>query len=157
MAAAEGEFRVAQIDHVHLFVSDRREAAAWYERILGFKIVRDFEAWAVPGGPLIISPDDGNTKLALFESKRADEPNTEPKKTVACRTDAEGFCRFLERLARHPVFDESGKSVSTLKVVDHDLAFSVYFNDSAGNSLELTTYDCDTVSRKRAEGHGANR
>ena len=157
MTTEDDGFKVAQIDHVHLFVSDRHEAAAWYERILGFKIARDFEVWAVPGGPLLISPDNGNTKLALFESKRVDEPNTEPKKTVAFRTNGEGFCRFLERLAHYPVFDESGKSVSTLEVVDHDLAFSVYFNDSAGNSLELTTYDCDTVLEKRAERHAADR
>ena len=157
MTTEDDAFKVDQIDHVHLFVSDRHEAAAWYERILGFKIVRDFESWAVPGGPLVISPDNGNTKIALFESKRADAQRAEPKKTVAFRTSGEGFNRFLARLAHHPVFDESGESVSTLRVVDHELAFSVYFNDPAGNSLELTTYDRDTVSRKRTNGHGAVR
>ena len=61
-------FRVLQIDHVELFVPDRREAADWYQRILGLEVVPEYQEWAaVPGGPLMISSDDGNTKLALFE------------------------------------------------------------------------------------------
>ena len=34
---AQTPFRVAQIDHVEVFVPDRYEAAAWYQRILRFQ------------------------------------------------------------------------------------------------------------------------
>ena len=58
-----------QIDHVELFVPDRYEAARWYERVLGLRVVPEFEPWATGGGPLMISTDEGNTKLALFEGR----------------------------------------------------------------------------------------
>ena len=61
-------FRVSQIDHVELFVPDRDEAAKWYEEVLGLTVLRGYEDWAKdPHGPLMISSDDGSTKLALFE------------------------------------------------------------------------------------------
>ena len=61
-------FRVSQIDHVEMFVPDRYAAAAWYQQVLGLNVLRDYEDWAKdPHGPLMISSDDGNTKLALFE------------------------------------------------------------------------------------------
>lgn len=158
MLAERVEFTVERIDHVHVFVADRYETAAWYKRVLGLKIVKQFEHWAQSErGPLMISPDDGNTKLALFESKRRDEPTLERGKTIAFRMNGEGFCLFLDRLSDYPVFDKKGKSVSSLEIVDHDMAFSVYFNDSDGNSLELTTYDYEYVSKQGVELNASDR
>jgi catechol 2,3-dioxygenase-like lactoylglutathione lyase family enzyme len=55
------------LDHVEFFVPDRAEAAAWYARVLGCVPVLGTEHWAAdPGGPLMVSPDGGRTKLALF-------------------------------------------------------------------------------------------
>ena len=57
-------FRVSQIDHVELFVPDRDEAAKWYEEVLGLTVLPGYEDWAKdPHGPLMISSDDGSTKL----------------------------------------------------------------------------------------------
>jgi len=39
-------FKVAQIDHVELFVPDRHEAARWYERSLGLAALSQHEDWA---------------------------------------------------------------------------------------------------------------
>ncbi len=39
-------FRVAQIDHVELFVPDRGEAAAWYAKVLGLHPLPGTERWA---------------------------------------------------------------------------------------------------------------
>jgi len=51
-------FKVDQIDHVELFVPDRREAARWYERTLGLAVLSQYEDWAEdPHGPLMISSD----------------------------------------------------------------------------------------------------
>ena len=62
--------RVTQIDHVEIEVPDRYEAARWYRVALGFEICRDYEFWAqVADGPLMISTDDGKTKLALFDGQ----------------------------------------------------------------------------------------
>ena len=63
-------FRMGRLDHVHIRVPDRAEAADWYARILGFEAVEAYEFWAtgVEGGPLQISADGGQTMLALFET-----------------------------------------------------------------------------------------
>ena len=46
-------FLVDQIDHVELFVPDRRQAADWYRRVLGLTICSGYEHWAEePKGPL---------------------------------------------------------------------------------------------------------
>ena len=62
--------RVSQIDHVEMFVPDRYAAATWCQQLLGLAVLRDYEDWAKDRhGPLMISSDDGNTKLALFEGE----------------------------------------------------------------------------------------
>lgn len=138
------EFRVDGIDHVELTVPDRREAAAWYERVLGLDAVEEYEDWADdPGGPLMVSSDGGRTKLALF----AGEPTTGlDEYRVAFRVDAEGFQTFLDRLAETGVTDADGDPVGVGNVVDHDASFSVYFTDPYGHALEVTTYEHDAVA-----------
>jgi catechol 2,3-dioxygenase-like lactoylglutathione lyase family enzyme len=139
-------FRVLQIDHIELFVPDRYEAAGWYQRILGLEIVPEYQEWAaVPGGPLMISSDDGNTKLALFEG-----PPTGPKPTVsfhrvAFRVNAGGFMDFLQRLKEQPLKDHYGAAVTSDAVVDHHKAYSIYFADPYGHQLELTTYEYEAT------------
>ncbi len=44
-ARSDDSFRVSQIDHVELFVPDRHEAADWYGRVLGLRIVRRFSIY----------------------------------------------------------------------------------------------------------------
>jgi hypothetical protein len=61
-------FRVLQIDHVELFVTDRQAAAAWYESVLGLIPIPEAAQWAKdPEGPLMISSDQGKTMLALIQ------------------------------------------------------------------------------------------
>ena len=134
-------FKVLQIDHVELFVPDRYEAARWYERVLGLEIVRECEAWATDGGPLMISSDGGSTKLALFEGQPARVPETAAFRRVAFKVDADGFTAFLERLRELRLTDGRGRGVTQASVVDHDQAFSIYFTDPHGHELEVTTYD----------------
>ena len=61
---------VGPLDHVELFVPDRDEAARWYQRVLGLAVIEPYRHWAEnPQGPLMISSDDGRTKLALFTGR----------------------------------------------------------------------------------------
>ena len=139
-------FRVLQIDHVELFVPDRREAAAWYQRVLGFQIIPEFQVWAEDRrGPLMISSDSGGTKLALFEGQPQASRPTAGFHRVAFRVDAEGFVTFLRRLSEEPVHDDRGRQVTVGSVVDHRMAYSVYFCDPYGHRLEVTTYDYDAT------------
>ncbi len=136
-------FQVDQVDHVEVFVPDRYQAAAWYERVLGLKIVTDFEHWAEhPRGPLMISSDSGSTKLALFtgDPQEAGRPSA-GWHLVAFRVDADGFAAFLEHINGLGLVDHNGNNVSRDLVVDHGQAYSIYFNDPYGHRLEITTYD----------------
>ena len=133
---------VSQIDHVEMFVPDRHEAADWYGRVLGFRIVPGFEHWAVdPQGPLMISSDNGNTKLALFEGLPQGSRPTSGFHLVAFGVDSAGFLRFLERLADLNLVDDRGRVVTPRLAVDHDQSFSIYFCDPYGHRLEVTTYE----------------
>ena len=144
-------FRVHGIDHVEIFVPDRREAADWYTRVLGFEVMRDFEFWAEPtGGPLMISPDGGRTKLALFEGPPAGRGVEQVGiRRIAFAVDGAGFREFLRRLASVEIHDARGGRVTADRVVDHDAAFSIYFVDPWGTPLELTTYDVEVVRNSR--------
>jgi catechol 2,3-dioxygenase-like lactoylglutathione lyase family enzyme len=144
-------FKVLQIDHVELFVPDRYEAARWYERVLGLRIVPECEAWAVEGGPLMISSDEGSTKLALFEGKPDACSHAAAFRRVAFRVSAAGFAEFLQRLPDLQLVDWRGHTVVQASVVDHQQAYSIYFNDPWTHQLEVTTYDyADTSERLRS-------
>ena len=135
-------FRVDQIDHVEFFVPDRHVAAAWYERVLGLEVLPGFEHWSDdPRGPLMISPDGGNTKLALFTGTPQGERETAGFHLVAFRVGAEAFVEFLRLLSHLALIDHHNRTVTADLVADHDSAFSLYFNDPYGHRLELTTYD----------------
>jgi catechol 2,3-dioxygenase-like lactoylglutathione lyase family enzyme len=150
---SDSTFRVAQIDHVELFVSDREAAAAWYARVFGLTPVPGTAHWAAdPEGPLMISPDEGSTKLALFRGEAQGTRTTAGYHRVAFRVDGPGFLAFVASL---PVL-HLREGEAPVRVVDHQTAFSVYFTDPYGNRLEVTTYDHAIVraqlSQKAGEG-----
>jgi catechol 2,3-dioxygenase-like lactoylglutathione lyase family enzyme len=143
-----GGFRVSQIDHVHVYVADRRAAARWYADVLGLEVYKDLEA-EDDGGPLTLSSDGGNTCLALFQARGG--AATTPT-TVAFRVGGEAFLDFLGRLGSLGVEGEDGRALTSSDVVDHDYCFSVYFQDPDGNPYELTTYDYEDVRARLGGG-----
>jgi catechol 2,3-dioxygenase-like lactoylglutathione lyase family enzyme len=146
-------FRVLQIDHVEMFVPDRAEAAGWYERALGLRVIPEFREWADdPEGPLMISSDDGSTKLALFVGSPQESRPTAGFHRVAFRVDSDGFIRFLRLLtADLRLRNHENRPVTHDSVVDHDKAYSVYFCDPYGHRLEVTTYDYEATRAAIAE------
>ena len=131
-----------RIDHVHVYVSDQYTAAKWYEEVLGLKILAEHEHWAVDGGPLTISADDGNTSIALFNS--ADLEGN--KSTIAFRLDGSEFLEFVDKLEVLGMRFLNGENASRSAISDHEKAYSVYFADPDGNPIEVTTYDYDVVA-----------
>lgn len=136
-------FKVDQIDHIHIHVSNQREAAVWYKKVLGFEILAEHEDRAVGGGPLTISSDGGNTSLALFE-----RPEAAGKTVIAYRVGGQGFMEFLSLLEDLNLKGRNNKSITRNDTVDHDHSFSIYFYDPDQNPIEITTYDYDFVKNQ---------
>ena len=143
MNASRQPFRFT-LDHVELFVPERRSAAAWYADVLGCEPVPGTEMWADdPDGPLMISPDGGRTKLALFAGPASDgRDDTSGFRRVAFRVSATEFLAFTARMAAMELTDA--------RVVDHGAAWSAYFTDPFGHPLEVTTYEVEPVRAARS-------
>ena len=139
-------FKVDQIDHVEFFVPDRREAARWYERTLGLAPLPQHEDWAAdPGGPLMISSNEGGTMLALFTGEPRRDWPTVGFHRVAFRVSGPGFLQFLEHVRENPFCNDAGEEIRSPTPRDYRKAFSVYFNDPWGHRLEVTTYEAGHV------------
>ncbi len=137
-------FKVRAIDHIEVFVPDREEAADWYGRVLGFERMTRAASWSLhPQGPLMISSDDGATKIALFTGEPQGTHDVVGLRRLAFVVDGPGFQEFLDRLGDHNLTNR-GNVVTATDWVDHSLAVSVYFDDPWGTPLEVTTYDVDT-------------
>ena len=147
--------RVDQIDHVELFVPDRYQAAEWYLRVLGLKVVPEYEHWAEdPRGPLMISSDGGSTKLALFQGGPQGSRETAGFHLVAFRVSAADFGSFLDKLPALDLINQRGQRVTADLAVDHAAAYSIYFCDPFGHRLELTTYEYEQAKAILARRSG---
>jgi catechol 2,3-dioxygenase-like lactoylglutathione lyase family enzyme len=134
-------FRMGRLDHVHIRVPDRAEAAAWYAKHLGFEPVDRFDFWATgfEGGPLQISADGGNTTLALFEASEA-HPMDPQTTGVAFSVTAESFIAFARSLPGE-IRAPSGRPLLPGDVIDFDMCFAYDLMDPWGNQYELNCYD----------------
>lgn len=128
----------ATLDHVHVYVKDRYQSAKWFEKLLGFKVLKEYEFWAENEGPLSLSSDGGFTKIALFTAF-GKKPNT--KYALAFKLSKSDFYIFLEKAYSMKVKDYKDELLSEKKIVDHRLALSVYFKDPDGNHYEVTCYE----------------
>ncbi len=131
------------IDHIHVYVPDREEAADWFHQVLGFNVVEALRTWATDGGPLTIEDESGSVHLALFQRE-----DIVPSTAIAFGADATNFLEWKERLENKGIL---------LRCTDHELAWSVYFKDPFGNMYEITTNEHAAVSLvlgENAESHG---
>jgi catechol 2,3-dioxygenase-like lactoylglutathione lyase family enzyme len=134
------------LDHVELFIPDRARAADWYARVLACRPVPGTEQWASHAqGPLMVSPDGGRTKLALFTGEPQGSRPTAGFHRVAFRLSGAQWLEFVKRLPEFGLGEEDGAA----RVVDHGGAWSVYFTDPFGHHLEVTTYEPDVVRHSR--------
>lgn len=143
-------FEVEQIDHVEIYVPDREQAAKWYERVFGLRVIEAFRFWAVPGGPLMMQTAQGNTKLALFEGPAQGSTAERGLRLVAFAVSGEGFIRFIESLPELNLRDHTGQVLNKNLVADHDKSYSIYFSDPWGNRFEITSYDYELITEKSA-------
>lgn len=148
-------FRMGRLDHVHIRVPDRAEAARWYQEHLGFEPVEQYRFWAegFPGGPLQISADGGETMLALFEAGDNGHPLIVQQTGVAFSVDAETFVAFARALPGE-IRDSQGETLTADQVIDFDLCWAYDLADPWGNVYELNSYDYDRVRAELIDGDG---
>ncbi len=120
------------IDHIHVYVANWDEAEGWYGTVLGFKRVEALMPWAVKGGPLTLENTERNVHLALFERE-----GHSGSSAIAFGASGKEF------LAWKTYLEDKGLE---LRVTDHKLAYSLYFNDPDQNMHEITTYERDYVA-----------
>ena len=139
------KFRMGRLDHVHIRVPDRAEAAAWYADHLGFEPVERFDFWAteIEGGPLQISADGGQTTLALFEASEG-HPMVSQQTGVAFSVDADGFAQFARSLP-NGILGAAREPLVASDVVDFDLCWAYDLVDPWGNQYELNCYEYDRI------------
>ena len=137
------DFSIEDIDHIEMFVSDREKAAKWYEEIFGLKPIKELEMWSKIG-PLFIGNKDRSVTLAIMKGKKENDGSIN---RMAFRTTGEKFVEFLNRVDSLDLFFLQEK-ITKAQVVDHDLSYSIYFDDPDGNKLELTCYDYDYLKSK---------
>ncbi len=120
------------IDHIHVYVPDREQAARWFYEVLGFRVEESLRVWAVDGGPLTISDPAGQIHLALFEKS-----DFVPSTAIAFAADAKNFLEWKQ------LFECKGIPV---RCTDHNLAWSLYLHDPYENLYEITSYDHADIS-----------
>jgi catechol 2,3-dioxygenase-like lactoylglutathione lyase family enzyme len=147
-------FRMGRLDHVHIRVPDRAEAARWYAEHLGFEPVEAYEFWATgfEGGPLQISADGGATTLALFEATES-HPMVPLQNGIAFSVDADTFVSFARSLPCG-IDNAGGDPLVPTDVVDFDLCWAFELADPWGNQYELNCYDYDRVRDELVEADG---
>lgn len=151
MQAERSAFRMGRLDHVHIRVPDRAEAARWYAEHLGFEPVAAYDFWATgfEGGPLQISADGGRTTLALFEASEG-HPMVLQQTGVAFSVDADSFTSFARSLPCG-IDSPRGERLVLTDLVDFDLCWAFDLVDPWGNQYELNCYDYDRVRAELVE------
>ena len=147
-------FRMGRLDHVHIRVPDRSEAAAWYAKHLGFEPVSDYGFWAdaVDGGPLQISADGGDTMLALFQVSDG-HPMVAQQTGVAFSVDLDTFAAFTRSLPGE-INGPTGNPLVANDLIDFDLCWAFDLADPWGNRYELNCYDYEGVRTGLVEPDG---
>ena len=160
---------MGRLDHVHIRVPDRAEAARWYAEHLGFEPVDTYDFWATgfEGGPLQISADGGKTMLALFEASEG-HPMLAQKTGVAFNVDADtGLDVFLPAAqaswssavifarTRRPSADVSRRLSTTIAEVDRRIALTdtEAIDDTLQRSLamERLVRELDRLRKRASE------
>lgn len=121
------------INHIHLSVPDKLEAAQWYEKMLGFHIVESMLSWNTDTGPLTIEDGSGRIHLASF----ARDTYT-PTSAIAFDASGEEFLSWKHYLEKAQLLQ---------RCTNHKLCWSLYFTAPFGHSLEITSEDTDTINR----------
>jgi len=119
------------IDHYGINVRDWQVSADWYNRILGFTVLHKWDnAWMI---------GRGNVKIGLFiQPKATPLPDLDSQlviRKIAFLVDGDKFADAIAELKKQ------GIDVSATE--DTGIAYSVFFHDPDGYTIEFTTFHGD--------------
>jgi hypothetical protein len=117
------------LQHIHIRSKNKQNLAAWYCSELDFTIIEDLEKRGEPGGPILITSDQGLTGLSIFQSEK--EPNNV---FPAFATDTIAFLDLYQKFNQPRIYD-------------HYHFFSFYLKDLDQNKIEI----CCTDYQKAAQ------
>lgn len=117
--------QITEIDHIHVYVEDIKQAEEWYDEVLGFSRDNSLYFWFEQGGPLVIR--NNGASLSLFRRK-----DQHPGHTMAFSVGATAFIELIPILRDRRI---------AFTVGDHAVSMSVYFSDLSNNKIEVTTYE----------------
>ena len=129
-------FKLEDLDHVAITVSELARSIDWYQSVLGMERCYR-EVWNECPAFMCL----GNTGLALFPAdggRAAPAPDSRTHRIVrhiAFRADRENFRQAQETLRQRNI---------PFQFQDHTISHSIYFRDPDGHQLEITTYDVGT-------------
>jgi len=125
--------KLTGIDHIHLYVPNKQQAADWYIKTLGFRIVESLLSWNTEQGPLTIEDQSGQIHLALFQRE-----DYLPSTAIAFKATGKEFLEWKNYLQENQLLQ---------RCADHTHSWSLYFLDPFRHYHEITTYDVDIVQR----------
>jgi hypothetical protein len=112
-----------QIDHIQLDVNNRALVQKRYLENLDFTRVTSLGLW-IEGIPFAV--DNGSEHHCLFESKSIHST------TVAFSVTSNQFSNWQKHLFEHSI---------EYVLMEHDLFWSMYFNDPGGTPFEIKSYE----------------
>lgn len=127
--------KLTGIDHIHLYVPNKQQAADWYNKTLGFRIVESLLSWNTEQGPLTIEDQSGQIHLALFQRE-----NYSPSTAIAFKASGKEFLEWKDYLEENALLQ---------RCTDHCHSWSLYFLDPFRHLHEITTYDVDMIRKAK--------
>ena len=147
---------VAKVDHIHRYVTDKFEAAKWYERVFGFRIVDKLlpNAKKYPKAPLDIANADSSVMFALFSTDKPELMGSTA--SIAMRVAPDAFVRMMGNTVDLDIVDRGNARLTNDDIIHHDATgdMSVYFVDPWGNSIEIITEMTAATVEKLGSGEG---
>jgi len=137
--------KIRRIAHLVLYVKDPEASAAWYNDVLGTKIVARVNDGPYKGG-VFLTFGVHDHDIALFPGS-PDAPKGQEIEHIALELDSSQSLEDLRRV--YAGFLE--KKVRIHEVLDHGVSVGIYFFDPDGHMLEVVAQVVDTDGGKAIE------
>lgn len=121
---------IKRIAHVVLYVTDPEQSAAWYQDVLGMKVVARVGDGPYKGG-LFLSFGQSDHDIALFKAAPGASKGREIEH-IGLELDSSSIEDLKDVYARF-----KAKNVKVHEILNHGVSVGIYFFDPDGHMLEV--------------------